>query len=136
MFTRLTGLSHRVEFRQGSALQLPFADGAFDLAWSQNVAMNIADRNRYYGEMHRVLKAGGRLAIQDVAQGPAGEPHYPLMWASSPAMSFLRTPDDTRLMLEQSVLRYWYGRTTPQRHTFGRRAELHREDAEFLGQHD
>jgi SAM-dependent methyltransferase len=35
---RLTGLSDRVGFRQGSALQLPFANDTFDLAWSQNVA--------------------------------------------------------------------------------------------------
>ncbi len=97
---RLTGLSGQVTFQQGSALDLPFADGAFDLAWSQNVAMNIADRPRYYAEMRRVLKPDGRLAIQDVAQGPAGAPHYPLMWAETPATSFLRTPDETRTLLQ------------------------------------
>jgi ubiquinone/menaquinone biosynthesis C-methylase UbiE len=97
---RLTRLSDRVDFRQGSALDLPFAEGTFDLAWSQNVAMNIADRPRYYAQMARVLKPGGRLAIQDVAQGPAGPPHYPLMWADTPATSFLRTPQETRTLLE------------------------------------
>ena len=43
---------------------------------------------------------GGRLAIQDVAQGPAGAPHYPVMWADTPATSFLRTPEETRALLE------------------------------------
>jgi ubiquinone/menaquinone biosynthesis C-methylase UbiE len=94
------GLAGQVEFKQGSALDLPFADGSFDLAWSQNVAMNIADRPRYYAEMRRVLRPGGRLAIQDVAQGPAGAPHYPVMWADTPATSFLRPPEETRALLE------------------------------------
>jgi SAM-dependent methyltransferase len=48
--TRLVGLSDQVDFRQGSALDLPFPDASFDLAWSQNVAMNIQDRPRYYAE--------------------------------------------------------------------------------------
>jgi len=97
---RRTGLADRVDFRQGSALSLPFSDASFDLAWSQNVAMNIADRPRYYAEMRRVLKPAGRLAIQDVAQGPGGVPHYPVIWADTPATSFLRTPEETRALLE------------------------------------
>jgi len=97
---RRSGLAGQVDFKQASALDLPFADGSFDLAWSQNVAMNIADRPRYYAEMRRVLRPGGRLAIQDVAQGPAGAPHYPVMWADTPATSFLRTPAETRALLE------------------------------------
>jgi len=97
---RRSGLAGQVDFKQASALDLPFADGSFDLAWSQNVAMNIADRPRYYAEMRRVLRPGGRLAIQDVAQGPAGAPHYPVMWADTPATSFLRTPEETRALLE------------------------------------
>jgi len=97
---RRSGLAGQVDFKQASALDLPFADGSFDQAWSQNVAMNIADRPRYYAEMRRVLRPGGRLAIQDVAQGPAGAPHYPVMWADTPATSFLRTPEETRALLE------------------------------------
>ena len=103
--TDLVGLSDRVDFRQGSALALPFPDASFDLAWSQNVAMNIEDRPRYYSEMRRVLKSGGRLAIQDVAQGPGGPVVFPVMWADRPEISFLRTPQDTRSMLEAAGLR-------------------------------
>jgi ubiquinone/menaquinone biosynthesis C-methylase UbiE len=100
--TRRTSLSDRVDFKQGSALDLPFDDGSFDLAWSQNVAMNIADRARYYAEMRRVLKAGGRLAIQDVTQGPGGVLAYPVIWADTPATSFLRTAEQTRTLLQEA----------------------------------
>jgi ubiquinone/menaquinone biosynthesis C-methylase UbiE len=98
--TRRTGLGDLVDFRQGSGLSLPFPPASFDVAWTQNVAMNIADRPRWYAELHRVLKRGGRLAIQDVTQGPGGALHFPVNWADHPEISFLRTSEETRALLE------------------------------------
>src|SRR5271170_1244572 len=107
--TRRTVLAGQVDFRQGSALDLPFPDASFELAWTQNVAMNIADRPRFYAEIGRVLKPGGRLALQDVAQGPGGAVLFPVPWADTPSLSFLRGADETRALLEAAgftVLRW------------------------------
>ena len=100
MLTALTGLAERVSYRQGTALALPFPDASFDLAWSQNASMNIADRATLYREMHRVLKPGGRLGLQEVLQGPGGPPHFPSPWASEAGLSFLLTETETRAALE------------------------------------
>jgi SAM-dependent methyltransferase len=105
MLTRLTELVGKVDYRQGNALDLPFDEESFDVVWSQNAAMNIADRDRLYREMRRVLKPGGRLALQEVAAGPGGPPHFPVQWAREPGISFLLTPEATRAKLEAAGFR-------------------------------
>jgi SAM-dependent methyltransferase len=105
MLTRLLKLETLVDYRQGNALDLPFADTSFDIVWSQNAAMNIRDRDRLYGEMRRVLRSGGRLGLQEVAQGPGGEPHYPVPWAKEKSISFLLTPEEARRKLEAAGFR-------------------------------
>jgi ubiquinone/menaquinone biosynthesis C-methylase UbiE len=105
MLTRLTGLVDKVDYRQGNALDLPFEEESFEIVWSQNAAMNIADRERLYREMRRVLKPGGKLALQEVASGPGGPPHYPVQWARMPSISFLYSQQATRAKLEAAGFR-------------------------------
>jgi ubiquinone/menaquinone biosynthesis C-methylase UbiE len=105
MLAQRTRLADKVTYRQGNALDLPFPDASFDVVWSQNAAMNIGDRDRLYGEMRRVLRPGGRLALQDVAAGPGGEPYYPTPWASDKSISFLFPPQSTRAALERTGFR-------------------------------
>ena len=105
MLAHRTELAGKVTYRQGDALDLPFPDASFDLVWSQNAAMNIADRDRLYAEMRRVLRPAAWLAIQDVAAGPGGEPYYPTPWASDKSISFLFAPEVTREKLERAGFR-------------------------------
>jgi ubiquinone/menaquinone biosynthesis C-methylase UbiE len=105
MLTRRTGLVGKVDYRQGNALELPFDDASFDVVWSQNAAMNIADRDRLYNEMRRVLKPAGKLALQEVAAGPGGPPHFPVQWAREPGISFLFSAETTRAKLEAAGFR-------------------------------
>ena len=115
MLTRLTGLVGKVDYRQGNALALPFEDMSFDVVWSQNAAMNIADRERLYREMRRLLKSGGKLALQEVAAGPGGPPHFPVQWAREPGISFLLSQTATRSTLEAARFRVvtWEDTTEP-----------------------
>ena len=114
MLTGLTGLVDKVDSRQGDALDLPFEEQSFDVVWSQNAAMNIANRERFYGEMRRVLKPGGKLAMQEVAAGPGGPPHFPVQWAQTPGISFLYSQQETRAKLEMTGFRVlvWQDTTT------------------------
>jgi SAM-dependent methyltransferase len=136
MLTRLTGFVGRVDYRQGDALDLPFESESFDVVWSQNAAMNIADRDRLYSEMHRVLRRGGNLALQEVAAGPGGPPHYPVAWAREPSISFLFSPEATREKLEEAGFRVlvWQDTTEPSLEAARRRAQAV-EATPALGRH-
>ena len=105
-----TGLSGRVAYQVGDLTALPFAAGRFDLVYSQHVMMNVRDRRAAYGELRRVLKAGGRFAFHDVLAAD-GEPEvvYPTPWAETAASSTLLTEADTRAALRASGLvpRLW-----------------------------
>jgi SAM-dependent methyltransferase len=99
------GLGDKVTYDCADALALPYDNASFDLAWTQHVAMNIADRARLYGEVHRVLRSGGRFAIYDIVAGPNGPLHFPVPWSRGPETSFLVTPDSMRVTLEQQGFR-------------------------------
>lgn len=99
------GMGGRIDFRVADALHIPFPDESFDIVWSQNVAMNIADRPALYREIRRVLNPGGRYGFTDITQGAGGPLHYPMPWASRPAFSHLLSIDDTRKTLEAAGFR-------------------------------
>ena len=91
--TERTGLTERVHFQQGNALDLPFEAGSFDVVWTQHSSMNIANKELLYTQFHRVLRTGGRLALHEVMVG-SGEPlRFPVPWAPTEATSFLLTPN-------------------------------------------
>jgi SAM-dependent methyltransferase len=105
LLTERLRLGHRVSHRAGNALGLPFPAGAFDMVWTQNSGMNIADKEQLYAGFHRVLRPGGRLAFQEPMAGPTGPPIFPLMWARDASQSFLRSPDEMRALIEEAGFR-------------------------------
>ena len=64
--SELVGLQDKTDFIQASALELPFEDGSFDVAWTQHVQMNISDKAKFYSEINRVLSDSGTFVYYDI----------------------------------------------------------------------
>jgi sarcosine/dimethylglycine N-methyltransferase len=99
------GLAERVTHRVGDALSLDAGASRFDVVWTQNSGMNIADKERLYAGIFRSLRPGGLLVLQEPMAGPVQPPVYPLMWARDAATSFLRPPDEMRTVIESAGFR-------------------------------
>jgi SAM-dependent methyltransferase len=111
--SRLVGLEGQTRFCRADAVRLPFAEASFDLVWTEHTQMNVADKARFYGEIARVLRPGGRLAFYDILQGNGGAPYYPVPWAADASTNFLLTPEALRAQLQSTgfQLLFWEDRT-------------------------
>jgi demethylmenaquinone methyltransferase/2-methoxy-6-polyprenyl-1,4-benzoquinol methylase len=79
MLERARAKSEAVEWVQGDALALPFADASFEAATVGFGVRNLDDLERGLRELRRVLVPGGRLAILEITRprGPL-RPFYRL----------------------------------------------------------
>jgi ubiquinone/menaquinone biosynthesis C-methylase UbiE len=100
VLTARTGLADLVSFRHSSALEMPYPNATFDVAWTQHSSMNIADKERLYVEIRRVLRPGGRLAMHEILAGEVSPIHLPVPWARDPSLSHLRPPEEVRAILK------------------------------------
>ena len=100
--TARTKLDAAVEFRQGSALELPFDAESFDGAYMIHVGMNIADKAGIFREVRRVLKAGGLFTVFDILRAGNGAMLFPVPWAPSEETSFVATPKEYREALQKA----------------------------------
>ena len=116
LLNRLTGLDDRIRVYRGSALALPFPGESFDVAWMQNVGMNIEDKPGLYREIHRVLKPGGRFAFQEMAAGNTATSYFPLPWASDPGDSFLVPGEEMCSLLGKAGLTREHFEDTSEAH--------------------
>ncbi len=57
--------AENVEFKEGSAEELPYPDASFDVVISNGVFNLVVDKGKALEEVRRVLKPGGRFMIAD-----------------------------------------------------------------------
>ncbi len=86
-------LSEGIDLVEGSVLDLPVDEGAFDLVTMFHVGMNIPDKERLFAEAARVTKSGGHFALFDVMRGSVEDDLvFPLPWAQSSGLSHVDPP--------------------------------------------
>jgi demethylmenaquinone methyltransferase/2-methoxy-6-polyprenyl-1,4-benzoquinol methylase len=68
MLERARRKAPELEWVEGDALALPFADGSFDAATVGFGVRNLSDLDRGLRELRRVLRIGGRVAILEITR--------------------------------------------------------------------
>ena len=123
MLNTRTGLNDKIGICCAQALAAPFARGVFDVVWLQHVSMNIDAKEVLLGELRKLLKPGGRLAIYEILAGSSPHSYFPLPWANTPDISFLVEPQQLRRMLRAKGFSelHWEDVTQPTLE-WGRRA--------------
>lgn len=98
------GLSAIARFRRIAPGPLPFADGAFDLVFSKDAMVHVADKESLLAEVFRVLRPGGFLAASDWLSSHDGPPSEAMKdYLEAEGLSFgMASPDRYRSALGQA----------------------------------
>ena len=97
--SNLTGFTDKTHFTQGDATELPYPSCQFDLIITQHVQMCIADKQKLYSELKRVLRRGGLFIYYDVFKKNDGLLNYPLPWVNDETNNHLINSDQLQDLL-------------------------------------
>jgi len=98
-----------VQWVQGDALDLPFGDGTFDAATVGFGVRNLADLDRGFAELARVVRPGGRVVCLEMSTPPAAIRPFSKLWTDRgvPVLGRLVARDaDAYSYLPASVRRF------------------------------
>ena len=97
--SKLTDLDDKTLFTQADATKLPYPSEQFDLIITQHVQMCIANKEKFYSEVKRVLKKGGRFIYYDVLKKSDNSQNYPLPWVNDELNNHLINSDQLKDLL-------------------------------------
>ncbi len=102
MIAMAKSVAPELDFREGNAMALPFADHSFDLILSQQMLQFVPDRALALREARRVLVPGGRLLLSTWRPRTMAPLHDALVKL---AEKHLGPANDKRYSLDQDELR-------------------------------
>lgn len=105
------GLSGRVSYQRGSALEMPFPSGTFDGAYMMHVGMNVEAKSRLFDEVRRVLKPRAIFGIYDIMRERDGDLTFPLPWSMTPELSFVASESTYRKLLDTAKFKVLQSRS-------------------------
>ncbi|MDI7863152.1 methyltransferase domain-containing protein [Rhizobiaceae bacterium n13] len=101
---RAADLDGRVDFVQAPPGRLPFEDASFDVVFSKDAMVHIADKEALFAEIYRVLKPGGVVAASDWMIGHDGQPSPEMLaYIEAEGLSFgMASPQRYRTAMERA----------------------------------
>ncbi|MVB00167.1 methyltransferase domain-containing protein [Nitratireductor sp. CAU 1489] len=116
------------EAKIGLGEDIPWPDGSFDLVFADNVLEHLADPDRVFAEVARVLKPGGRFLFKTPNRS-----HYMPLIARMTPLSFHRFYNRMRGRASEDTFHTHYRANTPADVTaIGKRVGLGKPDIRLI----
>ena len=92
------GLTERASFVLGEPGPLPFEDGTFDIVFSKDALVHVADKEALFAEIFRIIRPGGSFAASDWLTSHDGQPSAAMRaYLKAEGLSFgMASPERTK----------------------------------------